>query len=281
MSASDELFQLVHSLSKNEKRYFRRFVSQYSDKGSNNYLRLFDAVQKQATYDQDKLLRKFRNEDFVKHFSSVKSYLFKLILRSMRAYRAEKNALIQIRELQTNAEILEEKGLFKQALKQIRKARKIGEDHELHLPLLDILQKEKWLVKKVWKKSAEKESEAIAKVINASFDHLIREIQYGIVFDRFYYAQEKMDTTTDVNEHLQRMVKTSFEGNEEGSFHSRHLEYQIRGFYHHLRKEYKEAHGYHLRSRELWEEHPKLISLHPGKYRQVWTLWLSEIAEAR
>lgn len=269
MGASDELFHLVHSLSKNEKRYFRRFIHQYSDKRGNNYLQLFEAVQKQSSYDQDKLLHKFRNDDFVKHFSSAKSYLYKIILKSLRAYRAEKNTLIQIRDLQTDAEILQEKGLYLQALKQIRKAKKLGEHYELHLPLLEILQKEKWLIKKVWKKSAEQESEAIIRTINQSFDHLVREVKYGVMFDRFYYVQEKMDAQADLNEQLERILGTTSDDQKVGSFQSIHLELQIKAFYYHLHGETEAIHRCLIQTREHWEAHPQMISLYPGKYKLI------------
>ncbi|MEM7040941.1 MAG: hypothetical protein AAF570_28515, partial [Bacteroidota bacterium] len=223
----------------------------------------------QKVYDQDKLLHKFRNDDFVKHFSSAKNYLYKTILKSLRAYRAEKNAHFQIRELQSDAAILQEKGLYKQALKQIRKAKKLGEHYELNLPLLEILQTEKWLVKKVGKKSAGKESEVIVQQINQRFDQLVPEIQYGVVFDRFYFAQEKMNTHADVNAHLQRMIKTTFDEHENASFHSRHLELQIRGLYAHLQGDMEGTQGCLRDARLLWEAHPQMISLYPAKYKLI------------
>jgi hypothetical protein len=53
MKSSDDLFQLVKSLSKSEKRYFKLHAVKEPDAGAkDNYLPLFDGLDKMDVYEQ-------------------------------------------------------------------------------------------------------------------------------------------------------------------------------------------------------------------------------------
>jgi hypothetical protein len=49
---SDQLFRLIKSLTTAEKRYFKIFASRHSIGGKNEYVNLFDAIDKQSKYDE-------------------------------------------------------------------------------------------------------------------------------------------------------------------------------------------------------------------------------------
>lgn len=71
MKPSTELFDLIKSLTKSEKRFFKLHSAlQSSDK---NYLRIFDAIDKQKAYDEEGLKKLFAKEQFIKHFPSEKN----------------------------------------------------------------------------------------------------------------------------------------------------------------------------------------------------------------
>ena len=55
---SDQLFKLIHSLSKGEKRFFKIYTTRINPTGDKKFLRLFDAIEKQEMYDEDAILRK-------------------------------------------------------------------------------------------------------------------------------------------------------------------------------------------------------------------------------
>ena len=73
MKPSTELFQLIKSLSKSEKRYFKLTSSLQS--GEKNYMKLFDAIEEQTEYDEDAIKSKFKTETFIKHLPSEKNHL--------------------------------------------------------------------------------------------------------------------------------------------------------------------------------------------------------------
>ena len=104
MKPSNELFDLVKSLTKSEKRFFK--LSSSLQTGDKNYLKIFDAIDKQDEYDENALKNLFKKETFIKHFPSEKNHLYKLILKSLRAYHADNSVSSQLKQEIKNIEIL-------------------------------------------------------------------------------------------------------------------------------------------------------------------------------
>ncbi|HQZ43738.1 MAG TPA: hypothetical protein PK735_12690, partial [Flavobacteriales bacterium] len=73
MKPSTELFDLIRSLTKSEKRFFKLHSSLQS--GDKNYLRIFDSIDKQKAYDEEALKKQFAKETFIKHLPSEKNHL--------------------------------------------------------------------------------------------------------------------------------------------------------------------------------------------------------------
>jgi len=104
---------------------------------TNKYLLLFDAIEAQKEYDEEKLKHKFRNEAFVRQFHVIKNYLYGLILKSLRNYHAN-SAEDKYHSLLRDAQILYDKGLRKQSGKLLTKAKRTAQKDERFLQLLDI-----------------------------------------------------------------------------------------------------------------------------------------------
>ena len=49
---SDKLFQLIKSMKKSEKRYFKLWVQNERGHGHPKFLQLFDQIDRQTTYDE-------------------------------------------------------------------------------------------------------------------------------------------------------------------------------------------------------------------------------------
>ncbi|MGE3800410.1 MAG: hypothetical protein AB7H80_05275 [Candidatus Kapaibacterium sp.] len=128
MRYSDELFKLIKSLTKSEKRYFKLFASMQGN--GKKYLLLFDAIDRQNDYDEPALKEEFEQEKFVRQFAVVKGYLYNLVLKSLRLYHASSSIAIQLRELLTNVELLNDRGLVLQARKMFEKCLELATRHE-------------------------------------------------------------------------------------------------------------------------------------------------------
>lgn len=134
---SDDLFQLVHSLTRQEKRYFKLYASRHAIGGENKYVALFDAIEQQDAYDEAAIKQKFKKEAFIKQLHVAKNYLYKIILHSLRHFhesRSEDNFSIQMR----HAELLFNKGLYQQSEKTLDKAKKFAAENEHFLQLLEV-----------------------------------------------------------------------------------------------------------------------------------------------
>jgi hypothetical protein len=129
MKSKELLFELIHSLTKSEKRYFTVFTSIHKE--SNNYVKLFNAIQAQKKYDEDALLKHFEKEDFVRQFSVAKNYLMNLILKSLSNHHMKAKKSIELNQYLTEIEILYWKGLYKLSHKKIIQAKKIAEKYNM------------------------------------------------------------------------------------------------------------------------------------------------------
>lgn len=121
------LFELVKSMTMSEKRYFKIYSSKHVIGQSNDYVLLFDFIDKSICYEEDELLR----QSFVRNLSAEKNYLYNLVLKSLNAFHASFNSKTKIYQLLESIEILYHKGLYQQALKLVKKAFKIAHGSEL------------------------------------------------------------------------------------------------------------------------------------------------------
>lgn len=135
MLPSSDLFDLIHTMSKAEKRHFKMYVARNSKTGS-NYLRLFDAIDKQKIYNEERL----EDAKYGKRLASTKLFLYELILKSLRQSHADKLVDTHLADMLTHAEVLFHKSLYRQSKKILIKARKIGVKYEAWMALYKIVQ---------------------------------------------------------------------------------------------------------------------------------------------
>lgn len=127
MLKKENLFYLIHSLTKSEKRYFRLSCT---SPAHSNYLRLFDAISQQEKYDEAALKLQFAGESFLKQLTATKYYLKKLILKSLRNFYATISKDAELKDLLRNTEILFHKGLFQLCKLELERAQKIAAEYE-------------------------------------------------------------------------------------------------------------------------------------------------------
>lgn len=138
MKPKQNLFELIKSLNKSEKRYFKLYAS--LQKGSKNYLKLFNEIDLYDEYEEPRIKEKFKNEKFIKQLTFTKNYLYKLILKSLIAYQGEKSIDARLNELITSSKILLNKGLPKQYFEALNNAYKLAEKYERFSYCLQILE---------------------------------------------------------------------------------------------------------------------------------------------
>lgn len=137
----DNLFVLVKSLSKSEKRQFKLYVGRLGVNEDSKFLMLFNILEKLSKYDEATILKK----GIVKkqQLSNLKAHLYKQILISLRLNPSHQNLRIQIREQLDFATILYHKGLYKQSLKILDKAKTLAINNEEKNIAYEIIELEK------------------------------------------------------------------------------------------------------------------------------------------
>ncbi|MBI4946230.1 MAG: hypothetical protein HY840_07495 [Bacteroidetes bacterium] len=138
---STALFELIHSLTMAEKKYFKMFSSFKG--GDKSYLRLYDAIEKQGSYNEEAIHATCRGQNFLRHISVAKRRLHANILRSLENYHT--SADINLRSQLNKSEILLRKGLSDQALKLLKTAKPLSYQHEKWGLLIELLDMERIL----------------------------------------------------------------------------------------------------------------------------------------
>ena len=110
-TVSDDLFQLIKALTKQEKRYFKLHASRHVIGKENKYVKLFDAIDQQKEYNEERIKKKFNHAPITRQLHVAKNYLYHLLLDSLRSYHESKSE-DKFFTLLRNAQLLFNKGLY-------------------------------------------------------------------------------------------------------------------------------------------------------------------------
>ena len=140
-SQKDTLFVLIKSLSKSEKRQFKLYVGRLGVNSDAKFLALFNLLDKIDDYDENLILK----SGIVKkqQLSNLKAHLYKQILISLRLNPVHQNVRTQLREQLDFATILYHKGLYRQSLKILDKAKSLAVENEEKNIAYEIVELEK------------------------------------------------------------------------------------------------------------------------------------------
>ncbi len=158
---TDNLFKLIKTLSKSEKRSFKLYVNRIGGGETAKFIQLFDVLDKQNKYEEESIFSKIPS---IKRsqLSNLKRHLYKQILISLRLIHISKNIDIEIREQIDFARILYGKGLFLQSLKILDRIKIIAKDAHQDLLHLEIIEFEKLIESRHITRSLENRSDELA-----------------------------------------------------------------------------------------------------------------------
>ncbi|GJM30248.1 MAG: hypothetical protein DHS20C17_28830 [Cyclobacteriaceae bacterium] len=111
-----------------------------------NYLLLFDAIDRMDEYQEQSIKDDFAHLQFVKQLHVAKNYLLRLIMKSLRGYYLKDSVSARIKAALTDAEILFKRDLLKLSYQAIIKAEKLAVKLGDDLSLLEVLKWKRKLV---------------------------------------------------------------------------------------------------------------------------------------
>lgn len=140
------LFDLIKSLSKAEKRYFKIFASKHIIGEQNNYVILFNFIQKMDEYDEDLIFKKFKGATFLNRFPITKKRLYDYVIKALDGFYADSSIDASLYKMIHAAEILYRKSLYAQCFKMLKSAENKAIKHEKFHILIEIQLKYKRLI---------------------------------------------------------------------------------------------------------------------------------------
>lgn len=264
----DNLFLLVKSLTKSEKRQFKLYVGRLDVNSDSKFLNLFNVLDKAQVYDELVILK----SGIVKkqQLANVKAHLYKQILISLKLNPSHQNIRSQIREQLDFASILYHKGLYKQSLKILDKAKDLAIQNEEKNLGFEIVELEKII-----------EAQYITRSINTRADELT--IQAKELSSLNVIASKLSNLSLQLYSFI---LKTGYVKSEEESkeitayFEARLPKYKIQnlGFreklwlynaylwYSFLLQDFKNCYKYASKWVDLFQEYPNMIKLNPVFY---------------
>lgn len=144
--ASDELHRLIKSLTMSEKIYFKRASSLHIIGSANKYIKLFDVIDSQQRYDEEKVKQAFGNDRFINNFHVAKRYLYNSILKSLRQFHSENLLSVKINNMLHDALILYRKMLFNESHTVLNKCKELIYKHNAYDFLFPLLKMERYLL---------------------------------------------------------------------------------------------------------------------------------------
>jgi hypothetical protein len=269
ISQSDQVFSLVKSLSKSEKRNFRLYAGRIQDRDSLRYLKLFDLFDKQAVLDERATIKKLGSVSKTQ-YSNLKRHLYSQILISLRHLQKEKKAYIKIREYIDFAYILYDKGLYMPALKILAKAKKLAIKNHTDFSLLTIVEVEKMIQSRHITRTNTESIETLVKRasnIGLTISNRVKISNLKVLLHRYYIryghvtnADEEKEITEFFEENRPRV-----EISELGMMEKIHL-YQSYVWYYYILNQFEDCYKYSLLWVELFESSEELLNRDMGLY---------------
>lgn len=266
---TDDLIQLIKSLTRAEKRHFRLFVGRNQASEELLFLQLFDFLDKYKEYDEELILKKL---PAIKksQLSNLKAHLYKQLLISLRLLNKTHVEDIQIREMIDYAKVLYDKGLYRPSLDMLDKAKVRALRGKYYALALEIVEFEKHI-----------ESQYITRSIEGRADELTAEaIRINKILS---------DTNQLSNLALQMYglyLKVGYVSNEKDLFYAReffrsklpNVNFQELDFfgkihfcqsyiwYYHLAQDFPMSYRYARKWVDLFNEEPELKQLNVPLY---------------
>ena len=97
---STKLYELIHSLTGSEKRYFKLYVNEHGKKNS-KYMQLFHALESMETFDEEQLKNNIYKGRAIesRKYSELKSYLYDLVLKCLQSYDEKRSVDYKLKSI--------------------------------------------------------------------------------------------------------------------------------------------------------------------------------------
>ncbi len=264
---SNDIFQLIQSMTAAEKRYFKIHFS--SEKSL--ITELFNLLNSMKTYNEKEVKKHFKNSKLSKNLKVYKIMLFELLLKSLSSFRYKKSFNSLIRQNLEEVEILAEKRLYPQAIKKLQKIKQLCYDHEEFDQLITIINleyefKDFYEIPTSSSESLSLLDDAIHtnRVVSEIFE--LKKLNHELRLDARKLTLEKVSNNKITS------IETSFKKNIKTKDFLKKEYYSASGlaYIYHSNKDFQKELRYRKTVVDFFQTKPDLIDSNPHKY---WTTY--------
>lgn len=245
--SGEALFLLIKTMSKNEKSNFKKLSKRQVINEKTKYLQIFDGIDQMKAYDESKI-------NAIDGYPHFKTYLYNAILRSLRIYRQSQSGKIEFQELWIDTDILMEKGLWKQAYRRLKQARKVALKYHLDNLLIELNYLERRIFRQLInnKNSTRKKIKELQKENQQLLIDLKEDLELLDLYEDVYhiiYHEKDAAIKIDIN------MENSLEGLKKPvkSFNGQVCYYLTKSWYAGIKKDYESRSKYMLALVKIFE----------------------------
>lgn len=267
--SNDELFQLIKSLDKTEKRLFKLYVKRIAGTDELKTITLFDALDRMDEYDEEKLLHK--NKSLKKQqLSNMKTYLYRQILSCLRQVSDDDNIDMQLHEQMGYARILYNKGLYRQSLKVLEKVKQNARSHyhvtyQLQALIfekkIEALHITRSIENKAWQLSSEVEEVNSHIVLLSKLSNLALQL-YGLYIKNGHARNE--DDIISLEKFFQNNLPVY--NSRALNFYEKLYLYQSYTWYHFIMQNFLQYYRYTQKWADLFKAEPQMMPIESSQY---------------
>lgn len=255
---SYQLFDLIQSMTKSEKRHFKLYAKRNLGEKNLKFIQLFDVLDKMKSYDENKIIAKFQVMK-PSMMSNLKSHLYEQLLISLRLL-GHNEVKMRADELVAFAQVLYKKGLYSQSLANLNKANQVAQYNEDIALLLRIVEFKKLIesihVTRSYKERAEDlidEAKVLRTTLNQNGEWSDLSLK---LYD--YYLKYGHTKNKDEYDRIKQFFNEQLpDKSDQLSFLGRVSKWQCYVWYYYIVQEFKSCYKYSLRWVEEFNKEPR------------------------
>jgi hypothetical protein len=258
---TDFLLQLIKSMSKPEKRHFKLFVQRNPSNSDSIFLKLFAHLEKQKMYDEKDILKQIPQIK-KQQLPNLKSHLYKQLLLSLRLMHRSENEDIDLRERIDYARILYNKGLYRQSLDILDRAKEKCKQIGFPSLLMEIIDFEKLIESQYITRSIASRAEILSDEAIRTASEITRIQKYSNLSLQLYGLYLKVGYIRNEKDHF--LVKEFFQSHmmddkeEDLGFYERLYLYQSYVWYYYMLLDFKMYYRYSQKWVDLFDEYSNM-----------------------
>ena len=276
----DNLFVLIKSLTKSEKRQFKLYVGRIDSNENSKFLKLFNLLDKMYFYEENIILKSKIVSKL--QLSNLKAHLYKQILISLRLNPQHKNIKLHIRGQIDFATILYQKGLYKQSLKILDKAKSFALKYDENASAYEIVEFEKLIESLYVTRSLSNRTNELVSQTNklrnqnqiySDLSNISLQLYEKLIKAGYAKSDEE---SKQINNFFKKKIK-NFKIKNLG-FRETLIYYQIWVWYSLLTQDFLSSYKYASKWIDTFNKSPEMISIHPVFYLKGYNFLLEALA---